>query len=171
MIRKHNMPVIMLFATAALAVVADQISKSWALRVLSDFRPRPVIPGLLQFDLSTNTGAAFGILQSNASRLGFVAVALCIVIAMAAISMRKSLSFPVAFAVGLPLGGATGNLIDRLSRGFVVDFIDAYIGSHHWPTFNVADSCICIGAALLLLISYRARRLGSSAGRSQIVER
>jgi signal peptidase II len=165
------MPVILLFLTAALAVVADQTSKHWALSALADQQPHPIILGFLQLDLSTNTGAAFGILQSNASRLGFVAVGLCIVIVMAAIMLRKSLTFPLALAIGLPLGGAIGNLIDRLNRGYVVDFIDAYIGRHHWPTFNVADSCICIGAVLLLLISFRGRKSDSKVEPPRNVER
>lgn len=115
----------------------------------------PLIPDLMQLVHVRNTGAAFGIGANSDSRMvplllnvGAIGV-FCIVVVYA---IRTAVSDRV-LQVGLHLilGGAIGNLLDRFRLGYVVDFLDVFIREHHWPAFNVADSAICIGIALLFL--------------------
>ena len=115
----------------------------------------PVIPHFFQLVHVRNTGAAFGIGANAASRivplllnLGAIAV-FCVVVVYA---LRSAVSDRLLqTGLHLILGGAIGNLLDRFRFGYVVDFLDVYTGTHHWPAFNVADSAICIGIALLFL--------------------
>ena len=115
----------------------------------------PVIPNFFQLVHVRNTGAAFGIGANAASRivplllnLGAIAV-FCVVVVYA---LRSAVSDRLLqTGLHLILGGAIGNLLDRFRFGYVVDFLDVYTGTHHWPAFNVADSAICIGIALLFL--------------------
>ena len=114
-----------------------------------------IIPDFFQLVHVRNTGAAFGIGANAESRLvplllnaGAIAV-FCVVVAYA---MRSAVTDRLLqTGLHLILGGAIGNLLDRFRFGFVVDFLDVYVGQHHWPAFNVADSAICIGIALLFL--------------------
>ena len=133
-------------STAVAVVAADQLTKSWALEALDD---GPVhLVGTLRLNLSFNTGAAFGLGQGLAPLLMFVAIA--VLVALVAFG-RTAADTPLAVvALGLVVGGAVGNLIDRLVRdheGAVVDFIDL----QWWPIFNLADSAITIGALLFVL--------------------
>ena len=140
---------------AALVVLADQGVK-WL--IVHDFRHGgivPVIPGFFNLTLVYNIGAAFGIFSGLPDAIrGYVLLAVTAV-AFGAVfyymrsSYGKSAIARVAFA--LILGGAIGNLIDRARLGMVVDFLDFYFRSYHWPAFNVADSCICVGVMLLIL--------------------
>jgi signal peptidase II len=133
-------------------VLADQLTKWWAMAHLTD---GPVhLVGTLDLELSRNTGSAFSLLQGQ----GFV---LIVVAALAAIGLmamvRRASSAGQAAALGLILGGALGNLCDRLFRGdhgAVVDFV----ALHFWPTFNVADASIVVGCALLLVSLVRGPR-------------
>jgi len=138
---------------AAAVVVADQLTKWWALSRLSD-GPIHVI-GTLDFELSRNTGASFSLFQGKAVVLVPVAVALAAVLSVMA---WRAPSGGRAAVLGLILGGAVGNLCDRFFRGdhgAVVDFV----ALHFWPTFNVADACIVVGCVLLLISLVRAPRL------------
>lgn len=126
----------------------DHAAKYWAETRLQGSPPIPIIPGLLRFDYAENTGAAFSLLAGKTGLLGFISF----VASVALFFFWRSLPAGERWgrvAVALIFSGAIGNLIDRVFRGFVVDFIDAYWGQHHWPTFNIADSCICVGAAIL----------------------
>ncbi len=126
----------------------DQGTKVWALRHFV-VRDQVVIPGWLNFSVAWNTGVAFSFFRGNNALLVAVVVALIGVgIALARKADWRSARTNVLFA--LFAAGAFGNLLDRLRRGAVVDFIDAHAGAHHWPTFNVADSCITVGAVLLV---------------------
>ncbi len=146
----------MLFATCfVLVVLLDQLSKIWVDHHFILYESREIIPGFFNFTYLTNTGAAFGLLAGHPSRLRqffFIGVA---VIALSAIFFihRKIKGISRWYTVGLALigGGAVGNLLDRIRLGSVVDFLDFYIGSHHWPAFNVADSAITVGVAVILL--------------------
>lgn len=143
------------YVTAALVVVADQITKRWAISALPS-NPIEVIPGLLDFRVTENPGAAFGLFQSGGQVLGVAAVAAVGIISFA---LRSVHDRPEAVALGLIMGGAIGNLLDRVFRGAgildgrVVDWIDFT----RFPTFNVADSAITIGAALLVALSLKSR--------------
>lgn len=134
---------------SALVIVLDAGSKWLALERLELHQPVPVIEGLLNWTLVYNTGAAFSFLSDAAGwqRWFFSALA----VAMSALlsvwlyrTPRDDWAQAVPFA--LVIGGAIGNLIDRLVHGHVIDFIDAHWGPHHWPAFNIADSAIVIGA-------------------------
>jgi signal peptidase II len=142
-----------LAAAAAVAVVSialDQGTKSWALAALGDGDPIHVL-GSLQLRLSFNTGVAFSLGQGS----GLIIVPLALVVVGVVVYVARNLPGRLAAtAVGLVVGGALGNLVDRLVRGHdgaVVDFIDL----QWWPVFNVADACIVVGGALLALCSLR----------------
>jgi signal peptidase II len=138
-----------------LTIVADQATK---LLVLSSFRPGeilPIIDGLFNLTLTFNYGAAFGLWSWLAPGTRELVLALTILGAMVLVGFfltrpyYRTLSAQIALSA--ILGGAIGNVIDRIRLGAVVDFLDFYVGNSHWPAFNVADSAICVGVAVLLL--------------------
>lgn len=134
---------------AAVVVVVDQLSKSWAVHRLPG-APIHVL-GPLDLAITVNRGSAFGLVQGSAPVVAGLAVLLVAVLLVAAGRARTT---GTSIALGLLVGGALGNLIDRAVRGYhggVVDFIDL----HHWPTFNVADACITVGGVLLALMLWR----------------
>ncbi|HGJ5877795.1 MAG TPA: signal peptidase II, partial [Arsenophonus nasoniae] len=126
--------------------------------ILNHFQLYESIPLMPYFNLAyaQNPGAAFSFLADKGGWqrwfFAFVAIVICVVliVMMYRQSVNKKLS-NIAYA--LVIGGALGNLCDRLVHGFVVDFIDFYVGDWHWPTFNIADMAICVGAALIILDS------------------
>lgn len=136
-------------------IVLDIWTKALVLKRIDLHEAIPVIPNFFQLVHVRNTGAAFGIGANAASKLvplllnvGAIVVFLVVVV----YALRSAVTDRVLqTGLHLILGGAIGNLLDRFRFGYVVDFLDVYIGSHHWPAFNVADSAICIGIALLFL--------------------
>jgi signal peptidase II len=140
---------------AAAIVVADQITKQLVDRLMELHESRPIVDGLLSLTYVRNRGAAFGVLADAdlpyQSEL-FVAVSLVALVAIGYYALRLAPEHRLAHAaLALVLGGATGNLLDRTRLGYVIDFVDVYWKSHHWPAFNVADSAISVGITLLLL--------------------
>ena len=138
-----------------MVILLDQATKLMAEAWLAAYRPVPVIP-MLNMMLSYNTGAAFSFLhdQPGWQRWLFAALALAVSGALVVWLARLGRAFAwQALGIALILGGALGNLIDRLAYGHVIDFIDVYYGSWHWPAFNVADSGITVGAAILIVHS------------------
>jgi signal peptidase II len=139
---------------AALVVVVDQITKRIADDRLerSGMRsvPVPLVGDFLRLTYVENRGAAFGLLQDQTAFFVFVGVLVIGVIAASYRYLPRS-GFRLHLALGLQLGGAIGNLIDRVRQGYVVDFVDFGYHSNWWPVFNVADSAIVIGVALLAL--------------------
>ncbi len=138
-----------LYATAATAYILDRATKLWVERTLAGRPPLRVIPGVLTFTYTTNSGGAFG-LGRSAPWL-FAAASILVSLAIVVASFRQS-RFALSVALGLILGGALGNLTDRAVNGpgltgHVTDFIDVGV----WPVFNLADSCIVVGALLLAL--------------------
>lgn len=145
-----------LFILSALVIVADRLSKLWVVHHIRSNAPRVVIPGVFRITHVRNSGAAFSLfadsISPNTVRYGLIAfsvVAVCIVFAMLLRTGRQLNASTVALA--LILGGAIGNLYDRVRLYYVVDFLEVTIVHYHWPDFNVADSCIVIGACLLLI--------------------
>lgn len=138
-----------LFGIALVVLVADQIVKHAVASQLSDGRHMDVFGGLVRLDFTRNTGAAFGFYAGGSVLLGLVAIAICAGIVL---YYRRFAGSPVLVrvALGLILGGAVGNLLDRIRLGYVVDFIDL----RWWPVFNLADSAIVVGVALLVLFSF-----------------
>lgn len=143
-------------------VVVDQLTKHWALNRLSDGRTIDIV-GSLRFNLAFNKGMAFSQATGAGPVIGALAFVIIIVIVL---WMRRSATGVAAVAAGLIVGGALGNLIDRVFRndawlrGAVVDFIDL----QWFPVFNVADSCITVGAALMVLASLRNKPVAPPAG-------
>ena len=139
-------------------VAIDQYSKLWIMKELLPFEQRVVVPGFFNLVYVTNTGAAFGILAGENvwwRQFFFVTVAvvalLIILIAYKHIRLKGRIC---VYSIALIAGGALGNLIDRLRFGAVIDFLDFYIKSYHWPAFNVADSAITTGVGLFLVWSF-----------------
>ena len=153
-------------AIALVAVLLDQASKYYFHDLLV-VQGRRVIEILPFFNLVTvwNYGVSFGMFNngSSAQALIFVALSLAIVTALV-IWLRRVTQIWVAIALGLVIGGALGNVIDRLRLGHVVDFVLVYWRDWSWPAFNVADSAICVGAALLLVAGLRGERERKAAG-------
>jgi len=154
MTRKPNaLPWLLL---SALVIVLDQLSKWWALHALQPAgAPHPVIPGLLNWTLVYNTGAAFSFLTwaSGWQRWLFVALALVIsAVLVAWLARTARREWRTALPLALIVGGALGNLIDRLHAAQVTDFIDVYYRHWHYPVFNLADCGITVGAVMLVLL-------------------
>ena len=139
---------------AVLVVVADQLTKRLAEDRLNRGGLRSVpVPGvgdILRLTYVQNRGAAFGLLQDQTAFFVFVGIIVVGVIAASYRYLPRS-GLRLHLALGLQLGGAVGNLIDRVRQGYVVDFVDFGYHSNWWPVFNVADSAIVIGVALLAL--------------------
>ena len=132
--------------------MADQASKAWAVKALRFGEERVVIRGFLQFIYTENPGIAFGQLQEGGSfgRWFFVVLAVLAAVAVFYYFLRTPRNDDrVLGACALLLAGIVGNLTDRARLGYVIDFIVLHAHSYHWPTFNVADACITIGALLL----------------------
>lgn len=145
----------------ALALLAlDQATKLWAAAALDYATPVPLLP-FLNLTLVHNTGAAFSFLaDAGGWQRGFFIVLSGVVSAVLAAWLwrlpRESRWLGIALA--LVLGGAVGNLVDRVAYGYVIDFVDLHAGGWHWPAFNVADSAISVGAVLLIAESLFGRR-------------
>lgn len=154
MTRPDGRKVYYLLVSLAL-VVLDQWSKWLVEQRLADQGPFVVIPGLLNFVHVENTGVAFGMLAGHGDGDGWLTLS---VLGMAALALVGYLFWRtpaedrlMLTSLALIMGGAVGNLIDRVANGAVTDFIDAYFRSYHWYTFNVADSAITIGISLMIL--------------------
>jgi signal peptidase II len=146
---------LLLFSTAGVAYVLDRVTKLWAERVLVD-APIEVIPRVFTLRFATNPGGAFSILSSAPWFFAAATLGVSLLIVVTAFHRR---SLAQSFSLGLILGGALGNLTDRALRGpglsgEVVDFLDLHV----WPVFNIADSCIVVGAILLAWSSFRDAR-------------
>jgi signal peptidase II len=152
------------------AFALDQATKLWTIRALSPpgrGPAVPVLPPILRFKYMTNTGAAFSIFHEHPEILAVIAGALAAGVLVWGLFFLAPQERLARAALGLIFGGAVGNLADRLARGFVVDFIDIHWqGRTVWPTFNVADSCICVGIGLFLIASWRLGRQEARAAQA-----
>lgn len=157
------MPPLARFGLAALVVALDRLSKHWIQQNVSVVDTHAVIPGIFNIVHTENPGAAFGVLAHSGSQwrnlvLVGLSGAVMIFVAVQLWRMPKggwpSGTLP-AIALSMVLGGAIGNLYDRVMRGTVTDFLQVFIGSYEWPSFNVADSAISVGAVLLLFSMWR----------------
>ncbi len=139
-------------------VFLDQAVKFWLAHIWRAGQGVVIIPGLLNLRLVHNTGAAFSFLAGAGGwqRWALIGVALLVIVVIVALLKRlKPGATWTALALALILGGAVGNLLDRIRLGYVVDFIGAHWGSLYWPYFNIADSAISIGAVMLILDAFR----------------
>jgi len=153
--------------TLSLVVGLDRISKWYIDSTMALHESYPVIDGLFNITYVRNPGAAFGFLANAAPlfRSGFLITVSTAAIAMILyyLARNRSAGLLLVTALSLIVGGAAGNLIDRVLFGNVIDFLDVYAGSYHWPAFNVADSAISVGAVLLIIELFRKRRDGLTA--------
>lgn len=153
--RKH------MFLLGAAVVLLDQFAKWIVVNKISRHDSVSIINGLFNIVHWENSGAAFDLLgKSSASWKikALIVFSLLTVFFIAVLIWRASYPMSIMEAgLSLVLGGAIGNLLDRLISGQVVDFLDFHVGSHHWPAFNLADSAIVVGAMMLLLKFYFAK--------------
>lgn len=164
--RKHWILILLV----PVAVALDQITKTIALRLLSPRRIETIIPDYFNFVLVKNRGMAFGLFNDLESTwrmplfIGISIVAILIIVHLFRQARGDAIFLPVSLS--LILSGAIGNLTDRFRWGFVVDFINLHYRDHHWPTFNVADTAISIGIAILVVDTFFApgEEQGEGAG-------
>jgi signal peptidase II len=159
--RPHWLPFL---GIAGLILVLDQLSKAWLVSFLAPGRSVDVIGDWIRLVHSQNNGGLFGILRNQA--LPFGLVSLVVVAVIVVYHARAGRSRYLSITLGLLLGGALGNLTDRLRLGYVVDFVDAGIGGLRWYTFNVADAGISFAILLLIAASVLpsvARRAAADA--------
>lgn len=149
--RRYNL----LLGVGGLVVLVDQITKLRVHETMRIYESRPVVPGLLDLHYIRNTGAAFGFLSGSHAgfRIPFFllvsTVAIGIILFLFSKLEESEVIMPLALS--LVLGGAVGNLVDRIRLGEVIDFISIHYKGFNWPAFNVADSAITIGVSLLVL--------------------
>ena len=150
----------------------DQVTKAWAARELKPGGDRVVFDGLLNFAYAQNTGVAFSMLdeQGDAGRWGLSIIAFVAAALVLYFFWRTPRSDDrILGSLALLLAGIVGNVTDRMRLGFVIDFIDVQFGSWHYPTFNVADAAICVGAGLLMIdivLSKRSKKQEASSKNS-----
>ena len=155
MLKEQDKRKIALFPlVAALVVALDQLSKSWVRAISPQIE---LLPGFLDLiSVPPNYGAAFGLLANQTSLLIGITIASLIIIPLL-LRYLSPASILSIVSIGLILGGAIGNLIDRLRLGYVTDFIDIHLGDlYHWYTFNLADAAIVIGIFTFIFSLYRA---------------
>ena len=138
---------------AVLVVVVDQLTKSWIAATLAPGASMSVVGDSLRLVNGQNNGALFGLFRDNAAIFGLISIV--VVGLIVAYHARAGRNPYLSVALGLLLGGALGNMTDRLRLGYVVDFVDAGIGSLRWYTFNVADAAISCAILMLILLAVR----------------
>ena len=153
----------LMLVIAALIVLLDRVTKLWVIANIKQGHAIVIIPRIFRLTHVVNTGAAFSIFEGASSPalvrnllIGFSIIAVTVVLALIWKMGRRATLTSVALA--LILGGAIGNLYDRIRFAYVVDFLEVHIVHYHWPDFNVADSAIVVGACLLLLEMLRPQR-------------
>ena len=147
-----------LFAALALVIFAlDQLTKSWIVANIRLGQPVRIVDDYLRLSLSHNDGALFGLFREQA--LVFATFSVVVIGLIVWYQSRVGQSLVATTALGLLLGGAFGNLADRLQYGYVIDFVDAGIGTFRWYTFNVADASISCAIVLLILLALRPEGL------------
>jgi signal peptidase II len=143
------------FLPTVLAIVSlDQCLKHWILRNVQAHEGFSVLPGFFDVFHTRNTGSAFSLFAGASpglARWGLSLLSLAALVGILVVLFRfPRISALQRWGLTLVWGGAAGNLIDRLRWGYVVDFLDLYLGTYHWPTFNIADSAITVGIVLVL---------------------
>ncbi len=153
-----NRPILrylLLALVAGTVIVADQLTKLSIMQNMRLHESIPIIPNLFSLTYIRNPGAAFGLLagSSNAFRMLFFGVTSLFALALLGTILVRlpERDWMGQLSIAAILGGAIGNLVDRLRYGEVIDFLDVYIDTYHWPAFNVADSAISVGVVFLII--------------------
>lgn len=148
--RRH--PLLLGLALAALTVALDRASKVWALDALFDPPNRIVVAPVLNLVPVWNRGVSFGLFSNDSAWGPWLLGGFALVVAVAlVIWLMRAETSVLGAGLGMVIGGAVGNAVDRALYGAVVDFIDTHWGDLHWPAFNIADAAITVGVGLLLL--------------------
>lgn len=150
------------FIAAGLAILLDQLSKLWIVHTMSLYQSKEIVSGLFNLVYVTNKGAAFSMFaqfDSPYRHYFFLIIGVVACVGLTYLNFKLiSENRYYGLALGLIAGGAIGNLIDRVTRGAVVDFLDVYWKGYHWPAFNIADSCICVGVFLFFLLNLKSNK-------------
>jgi signal peptidase II len=158
-LRKKN---ILFLAITVLVVLLDQATKAWIISTMRLYDSFTVIGGFFNITYVRNPGAAFGFLAAAPPMFRYtffiVVTVAAILLILHYLRISRIEAPSLVSALSLILAGAVGNLIDRVRFGEVVDFLDVYLSSYHWPAFNVADSAITVGAAILILVLLQKRK-------------
>ena len=151
-----------LMLVAACMAVLDQLSKLLVVSSIAEHDTVPVVHGFFNLVNLRNRGAAFGFLNSPNIEWQFWLFLVATGVAIWAIwKLARDAAYDPRLFVGLGgiLGGAVGNLVDRIRLRAVIDFLDVYVGSWHWPAFNIADAAICLGAGLVVFSMWKPKRV------------
>lgn len=156
---------VLYFLLAAGVFLADRLTKTLIESGMAPNQTRPVIPGFFHIVYAKNQGIAFGLFAESPSTWKTFVLVFLSSLALAGVALLLWTSDPTAAklsgGLSLILGGAVGNLFDRVQYGSVVDFLDFFVQNYHWPAFNLADSAIVVGGALLLLHMTRTEKMAS----------
>ena len=146
------------FMVAVLVLVADQFSKYWVLNVFLGQKAYETFGAYFNIVRAWNTGVSFSMFN-NYGNLGawLLSVVALFIVGVLIYWLRKEKDKMMQLALGMIIGGALGNVVDRVRFGAVFDFLDVHVADNHWPAFNLADSFICIGAGLIILHSLIAK--------------
>ena len=139
-----------LFFLFLFLVILDQITKALVINFFDLYESVPLFP-IVNLTFVVNYGFAFGLLNNPSLNQIVVSIVILLIISYFLYLLIKTQDKVFQFTLTLILSGALGNFLDRIFRGFVIDFIDIYIGKYHWPAFNIADSCITIGFVVLMI--------------------
>jgi len=146
---------ISMLVIAMLVFAGDRLTKAWVAKRIPDHAVIPVLPGFFNLIHTTNAGAAFGLFsESPAAWKTAVLIVVSVLLLLSVLIIGLRMGRPhwgTGVGLALILGGALSNLYDRIRVGEVVDFLDFYFRSYHWATFNLADSCIVVGAGILVV--------------------
>ncbi|MBN2373899.1 signal peptidase II [bacterium] len=153
-IKTFGMTHIYIFAIFSSILILDQVTKHLILSFMNPYKSIPIIPGFFDIVYVMNKGGAFGIWSGQSPLFRgiiFISFSIVTILALGIIYIKSDKEHITRLGIAFLMAGAIGNLIDRLRWGMVVDFMDFYISSLHWPAFNVADMAICFGLGLILL--------------------
>ncbi|WP_455204808.1 signal peptidase II [Kaarinaea lacus] len=165
---ERKAPMLKWLWVSGLVIILDLVTKAMASEYLLLHQPVNLFPGF-NFTLMHNTGAAFSFLSEATGWqrwfFSIVAIVVSAVIVVWLMKLQKGQTW-LAIALAMILGGALGNVWDRLTLGYVVDFIDVYVQTAHWPAFNIADSAISVGAVILIYDSFRGQKKSDDSAAS-----
>lgn len=151
------------FTVIILTIIVDQLTKMLVAGSLHLYESREIIPGFFNLVYVTNSGAAFSMLADVDSpwrHYFFLCIGAAALIGLSVVYWKlRNVNNLYSWPLALIAGGAAGNLLDRIRFGSVVDFLDFYVGRYHWPAFNIADSAICVGVGLFLIINIFDKRI------------
>lgn len=149
-----------LAAALGVALALDVLTKAWAERTLDLYQPVPILGQFFRLTLGYNTGVAFGLFANGGPWPAILTGLIILGLAAWLVKSLRSAEFPTpaAWPIGLLLGGAIANFVDRFPDGRVTDFLDVGLGAARWPAFNLADSAIVLGVAILMLMTLLEKR-------------